>query len=289
MVQWRRAGGSTERLQVRPLDVTHRDAALTLCLRDPVEAVLAGGAVEALGSRSVGTSLLGVFDRRDLVALCWSGANLVPIGAGPDAVAALADAHLRRGRRCSSIVGPADQVLGLWDRLRPTWSTPRDVRPVQPSLVMTAPPLLPADPAVRRSHLEEFDLLFPACVAMFTEEVGYSPTVAGAAYEQRVRDLVQQGRSFVRVEEGPEGPRVTFKAELGAVALGVAQVQGVWVHPDLRGRGRATAGMAAVVRAALAEVAPTVSLYVNSYNAPALAVYRKVGFERVGTYATVLF
>jgi predicted GNAT family acetyltransferase len=66
-------------------------------------------------------------------------------------------------------------------------------------------------------------------------------------------------------------------------------VQGVWVDPEYRGRGIAQAGMAAVVRAALAEVAPTVSLYVNSFNSSALAVYRRVGFEQVGTYATVLF
>ena len=31
-----------------------------------------------------------------------------------------------------------------------------------------------------------------------------------------------------------------------------------------------------------------VSLYVNDYNVRALATYRRVGFERVGTFATVL-
>lgn len=289
MISWRRSGATAGRLDVRPLGAAHRDAALALCRRDAVSAVLAGGFVEALGRRPPPHQMLGVFDHGDLVALCWSGANLVPVGAGPDAVEALAEVQRARGRRCSSIVGDASAVLGLWERLRTSWSVPRDVRPEQPSLAMTRPSRLRDDPAVRRSRPEEFDLLFPACVAMFTEEVGYSPTVGGAAYEHRVRELVALGRSFVRIDEGPHGPRVVFKAELGAVALDVAQVQGVWVHPDLRGRGLGTAGMAAVVRAALADVAPTVSLYVNSYNAPALAVYRKVGFERVGTYATVLF
>ncbi|WP_415803386.1 GNAT family N-acetyltransferase, partial [Isoptericola cucumis] len=85
------------------------------------------------------------------------------------------------------------------------------------------------------------------------------------------------------------GPLVAFKAELGAVAGGVAQVQGVWVAPALRGRGLAAPGMAAVVTAARRDVAPVVSLYVNAYNAPALATYRRVGFEQVGTFATVLF
>ena len=44
-----------------------------------------------------------------------------------------------------------------------------------------------------------------------------------------------------------------------------------------------------VVRLALQQVAPVVTLYVNDYNAPALAAYRRVGFTQVGTFASILF
>jgi uncharacterized protein len=93
----------------------------------------------------------------------------------------------------------------------------------------------------------------------------------------------------MRLAPGQSRPRVAFKAELGAVSSQVAQVQGVWVPPDLRGHGLATAGMAAVVNQTIGTVAPAVSLYVNHYNTAAIRVYEKVGFRRVGTYATVLF
>ena len=46
--------------------------------------------------------------------------------------------------------------------------------------------------------------------------------------------------------------------------------------------------MAAVVEFARHHFAPTVSLYVNSFNAVALAAYDRVGFRQVGTFATVL-
>ena len=63
----------------------------------------------------------------------------------------------------------------------------------------------------------------------------------------------------------------------------------MWVEPGHRGRGLSESGMAAVVQLTRCDVAPTVSLYVNDYNARAIAAYRRVGFRQVGTYATVLF
>jgi predicted GNAT family acetyltransferase len=69
----------------------------------------------------------------------------------------------------------------------------------------------------------------------------------------------------------------------------VGQLQGVWVHPDRRGGGLGTAGTAAVVNRLVHGLGRTASLYVNAFNAPALAAYRRIGFQQVGQYATVLF
>ena len=80
-----------------------------------------------------------------------------------------------------------------------------------------------------------------------------------------------------------------FKAEVGSATPYACQVQGVWVPPELRGRGHASAGMAAVVQAARATIAPVVSLYVNDFNTPARSAYRRAGFTEVGTFMSVLF
>ena len=272
----------------------HVARVLQLCAADPVGTVLASTRLEhatAAGLRAAGGEVWGYSENGEIVAACWVGANLVPILPGLDAATrrraldALAELGTTRGRRCSSIVGPRDDVLDLWDRLHPPWPPARDVRDDQPSMVIDEPPRIPADALVRRSRPDELATVLPACVAMFTEEVGYSPLGAGGYYEARVRSLVGQGRSFVRIEDG----HVVFKAEVAAVALGVGQVQGVWVTPERRGERLSEAGMAAVVEAARAEIAPVVSLYANAYNTRALASYRAVGFRQVGTYATVLF
>ena len=49
------------------------------------------------------------------------------------------------------------------------------------------------------------------------------------------------------------------------------------------------AGLAALVNDALRRVAPVISLYVNDYNRPARAAYRRVGFTQTATFASVLF
>jgi predicted GNAT family acetyltransferase len=131
------------------------------------------------------------------------------------------------------------------------------------------------------------EILLPAAIAMFTEEVGVSPLRAdgGAGYRARVAELVRSGQSLAWMERG----EVIFKAEIGAVSRAACQIQGVWVAPAHRGRGIGTAGTAAVVEYARTTIAPVVSLYVNDFNSPARAAYRRVGFREVGRYASVLF
>ncbi|SFJ76326.1 hypothetical protein SAMN05216275_11230 [Streptosporangium canum] len=273
----------------RVLDDNDRDEVLALLDADPVVNVFVASRVRAVGLNParLGGQMWGFGPRGGLTSVCYAGANLVPVNAGMDAVHAFADRARKQGRRCSSIVGPADAVAPLWERLEPYWGAARAVRWAQPVMAVTTPSPVPIDPLVRRVRPEEFEILLPACVAMFTEEVGVSPEAGdgGALYRSRVAELIRIGRSYARIEHG----RVVFKAEIGAVTPLACQIQGVWVHPDLRGRGHAAAGMASVVKHALDCFAPVVSLYVNDYNAPARAAYRKAGFEEVGTFMSVLF
>jgi len=295
MGRWRApllSGRSTGGRALTDADVP---AALRVCAQVPVDSVLAASRIATaaeVGLRRAGGTLWG-FERDDeLVAVCWSGANLVPVvpPGAEDAIPAFARLARGAARRSSSIVGERESVLELWGLLAPHWPEPREVRADQPSLAIDTDPLVSPDPLVRRTRPEEYDDLLPACLAMFTEEVGYSPVAVdgGAVYHAQVAALVTSGRSFVRIDETEHGPVVVFKAELGSVTPEAVQVQGVWVNPAFRGRGLAASGMAAVVQHVRRSFAPTVSLYVNSFNAPALAVYRRVGFRQVGTYATVL-
>jgi predicted GNAT family acetyltransferase len=275
-------------ISARPLSTADRAAAERILDLEPIAAAPVAERVRANGVgglRADGT-ILGYGAGR-LEALCWLGANLVPVRTTAPAVAAFAEAVGVNARTCTSLVGPADAVLGMWSRLEPVWGPAREVRRDQPLLVTSAPPPVAPDPGVRLVGVDEVDLLYPASVAMYTEEVGVSPMLedGGRGYRNRVAELVRARRAYVRMIEG----RVAFKAELAVVTRHTAQVQGVWVDPQWRGRGLATGGMAAVVADALRRVAPSVSLYVNAFNVPARRAYQRCGFRQVGTFATVLF
>ena len=274
---------------VRLLERRDLDEVLDLLDRDPVADVFVASRVCAAGlaESRLGAQVWGYGERGRLESLCYSGANLVPVQAGPEAVRAFAERARRQGRRCSSLVGESGAVQHLWSMLTPSWGRARAVRERQPLLALDGPPAVEPDPAVRRVRRDEVETLLPACIAMFTEEIGVSPLAGdgGALYRARVVELVTQGRAFARIEDG----RVLFKAEVGAATSAVCQVQGVWVDPALRGRGLSVGGTAAVAALARASVAPVVSLYVNDFNHAARRAYERVGFRQVGTFTSVLF
>jgi predicted GNAT family acetyltransferase len=274
---------------VRQLGESERATVERILDRDPYAGAQIAERVAAHGLnwwRADGR-IYGYGTGRRVESLCWSGAHLVPVCATPAAVAAFADLLGPEPRICSSIIGRADAVLDLWNRLGGHWGPARDVRPDQPLLVAEAEPHVAPDPGVRLVQPHEVDQLFPAAVAMYTEEVGVSPLLddGGRGYRRRIAELVRARRAYARFS----GDRVIFKAELAVVTHRTTQVQGVWVDPEFRGRGLATAAMAAVTSDALRRVAPTVSLYVNDYNTPARRVYARCGFVQAGTFATVLF
>jgi len=76
---------------VRLLDERDRGAVLAICDRDPVTNVFVSSRVRALGLEPgrLGAQMWGHGPGGRLESLCYSGANLVPVAATPDAVVAL--------------------------------------------------------------------------------------------------------------------------------------------------------------------------------------------------------
>jgi ribosomal protein S18 acetylase RimI-like enzyme len=291
-------------VRLAPLRRGHTEWLSQSLLRAPAHHAFLITLLRNHGSADIQThagTLYGVFDGRRPVAAYWVGGTIVAMGATPATNAVVAEMLNARGRWNSSLIGEAGWVMDLAARLR--WGTPRGVRPEQPLLVCEGRPQVPPHPEVRTAHLADLEAVFAAAVEMFTEEVGFSPVEQGSSgYLARVRGLIDNRSTLILTSgTGPDGgqlrdwpaaglrEQVVFKADLGVSSPYAVQIQGVWTHPDFRGRGIASSAMVAVSSHVLTHVAPVVSLYANAFNAPALRVYEKAGYVQRGTFATVMY
>ena len=252
---------------------------------DPVAACMVASRIAEYGVEPSGIGGELWTRRRANESLCYAGANLIPLRGGLGDLNAFADKAMSQARRCSSLVGRAELVLPMWHRLEHVWGPARDVRAHQPLMALSSAPACPIDPAVRPVRIDELDAYLVAAIDMFIGEVGIDPRTGdgGRGYRRRVAGLIANGQAWARFERG----RVVFKAEVGSQSPAVGQIQGVWVHPDWRGRGIGTAGTATLAGAVVGS-GRTASLYVNSFNTVARATYARIGFSEVGTFATVL-
>lgn len=170
----------------------------------------------------------------------------------------------------------------------PLKPVPIKPEPLKPGQSPAGAVQLSGEPAgyARLATSADLGELLPAAAAMFTEEVGFDPVARyGDGYAARLRTLIAGQRSAIVTDVNG---RVIFKADAGIVNLDAAQVQGVWLHPDYRGCGLAKPFFAAAAQV-LQRRYPHLSLYVNDYNARALAMYRGTGWEQIGQFSTIIF
>lgn len=279
--------------RVRTLDDTDRGAAIELLSADPVGNVflLSRIAQYGLAHHRLGCYVFGAWHGAELVGLLHAGANLVPVCSDPQVLPRLA-AHLGPWRNATSIMGRADLVVGLHAELVRRWGRPwaqvRELRAHQPLMVMGPEAVVAPDPRVQTVTRRDFESYFRAAVAMYTEEVGVSPLDPSNGYRRHMGQLVDLRNCFAIVDETPGQRVVRFKSDIGVAWGHICQIQGVWMDPAWRHSGAAAAAMSGAVELCRRRY-PTVSLYVNDFNTPAVKLYQKVGFRQVGEMATVLY
>ena len=277
-----REAARPSRFRVRPLGREDEAVALEALDRNPVRDVFVASRILHDGClSSLGPSpLWAAFDQGELRGLLHVGPNLFPATDDREACEALAAAAggLYPTRM---LVGERVAVELLWSIVGSSYPAPREVRrrqfvyAVEPDQLVRDP--RPPGPGIARlAERSDEDQVLKLSAAMYTEEMGENPMARDPdGYRRRVRMLISRGWTYVYDARG----RLQFKMDVGCASRHTAQIQGVYVPPDLRRRGLATAGMAACCALAL-ERHPALSLYVNDYNTRAVALYERLGFRR---------
>jgi hypothetical protein len=246
---------------------------LDYCAEDPVERVF----LEDVARRRLGR-FSAVEEEGRLVALCHTGANVVPSGRGCGAFARVA---VRA--RARMLIGEQGAVTDLWESARRELPAPREDRPGQPVYAISEPPE-PGGSGLRLARLDDLDLLVPACARAHEGELGIDPLQRDAeGFRWRTRAQIEEGRSWLWAEDGV----ILFKAEASAWTPQAVQLQQVWTDPAARGSGNASRGLRDLIRLLLGQV-PRVCLFVRADNDAAIALYDTVGMEHVLDYRSVL-
>ncbi|MGA7613656.1 MAG: GNAT family N-acetyltransferase [Thermoanaerobaculia bacterium] len=237
----------------------------------------------------------GVAGAGDMLQVSYDGVPLVVAALGSNVVMAanrevdpellasgirvVGEKIITRHLPLRAIISEADLVEILWDFVRAHYDPPTVLRLSQPVYVLDRDPeSLPDLHQLRFSELRDLEILVPACAAMHREEVGIDPMERDAfGYRERVRELVWRRRSLIMFRER----QLVFKCELSAVTPATIQLMGVWTAPAWRRRGLARLGMSEISGHILRE-GKSVTLFVNDFNAAAIALYESLGFRRIG-------
>jgi uncharacterized protein len=192
----------------------------------------------------------------------------------------------RRAQNCPTaylIRGEQERVARFWEHYEPRGRRPRLM--CRELLMEQRPPVavLEAVRDLRPATGEDLRLIMPVNAAMIADECGVNPLERDpVGFRVRLLRRIEQGRVWVWVQKG----RLMFKADVLADTQAAAYLEGVWVHPDERGRGYGLHCLSQLSRLLLTHT-EAVCLVVNETAPAAQAFYRKVGYKTAARYDTI--
>lgn len=121
--------------------------------------------------------------------------------------------------------------------------------------------------------------------AMAFEESGTNPLQRDLkGMTERTLRRIELGRVWVLAKEG----RIIFKADTISVAPKAIFLEGIYVHPQERGRGVGSRCLTQL-GSILLKSAPSLTIVVNQENQRALALYQRLNYQLRSPYLTVYF
>lgn len=136
---------------------------------------------------------------------------------------------------------------------------------------------------LRLATLDDLDRILPAQARMAQDESGINPMeIDPEGFRSRCARRIDRGRTWVAVED----ETLVFKAEVMAETTEVIYLEGIYVCPEARGKGKGLRCLSQLGQSLLGR-AKTLCILVNEENTAAHAFYRKAGFKFTSVYDTI--
>jgi predicted GNAT family acetyltransferase len=126
----------------------------------------------------------------------------------------------------------------------------------------------------------DLDDIVPLEAAYLNEEVFSEPHECSNMARSRVIHILKEEKALIAC--APDGG-IVGKINTNAQSFSCAQIGGVYVAPEWRNRGIATAMTSAFTRRLL-QSGLSATLFVRKDNIPARASYAKAGYEKIADY-----
>jgi hypothetical protein len=274
---------------IRPLGRADTAEALELLRARPIQNVYLEHLVR-LGALGAMPGFLGYFAHARLAGVMLVASNG---GVALDVRDAAGTAELAAAARVSliaprHIVGAEEVTVPFWNAyawpgLVPLWTRREPVYVVGRAERKASG--LHADAAfVERARERDLDTVVAQSARQYVEDLKVDRHAADpGGFRERHASELRDGRWWVARERG----RVVFQAHVGPENDQVVQIGGVFSAPDVRGRGVASRGVAALADLLLLRL-PGVSLFCDEANAAARRVYERVGFRVAFHYRSYL-
>ncbi|MGA9770489.1 MAG: GNAT family N-acetyltransferase [Blastocatellia bacterium] len=136
---------------------------------------------------------------------------------------------------------------------------------------------------LRQARPADLPLILPVNDKLVFEESGENPLETDpAGFERRWLHRIEQGRVLVWVENG----RLIFSVDIICDTPDVVYIEGVYVHPEERGKGYGVRCLSQIGRSWLKRD-QSVCLLANEHNTGAHGFYRSAGYKLRGYYETI--
>src|SRR5438045_3842888 len=136
---------------------------------------------------------------------------------------------------------------------------------------------------LRRATMDDLDVIVPAHAECAFIESGIDPLESDAeGFRARCARRIEMGKTWVWTEGG----KLMFKVDIVSETSDVIYLEGVWVHPEERGKGYGSRCISQLGRDFLQRTA-SVCILVNEKFKAAQMLYRKASFKFISYYDTI--